>query len=47
MWRAQFAFDVAAVLGLGVSVQAQPHQFGDAVLGVEDGAAARFRWGVR
>ena len=36
---AQFAFDVAAVVGVGVTVQAQPHQFGDAVLGVEHGAA--------
>ncbi len=40
---AQFAFDVAAVLGPGMPVQAQPHQFGNAVLGVEDGAAAGFR----
>ena len=36
---AQFEFDVAAVVGMGVAVQAQPHQLGDAVLGVEHGAA--------
>ena len=36
---AQFGFDVAAVVGVRVPVQAQPHQLGDAVLGVEDGAA--------
>ena len=43
---AQFAFDVTAVSGLGVAVQAQPHQLGDPVLGVEHGAAPSFR-GVR
>ena len=43
---AQFAFDVASVFGVGVAMHAQPHQLGDAVLGVEDGAAPRFG-GVR
>ena len=37
---AQLAVDVAAVLGLALPVQAQPHQFGDAVLCVEHRAAA-------
>ena len=40
MWRRSSRFDVAAVLGLAVAVQAQPHQLGDAVLGVEHRAAA-------
>ncbi len=39
MWRRSSRLDVAAVLGLAVPVQAQPHQFGDAVLGVEHRAA--------
>ena len=39
---AQFGFDVAAVVGVRMAMQAQPHQLGDAVLGVEDGAATGF-----
>jgi hypothetical protein len=38
---AQLDADVAAVLGLAVPVQAQPHQFGDPVLGVEYRAPTR------
>ena len=34
---AQFPFDLPAVLGLVLAVQAQPHQPGDVVLRVEDG----------
>ena len=37
---AKFGVDEATVLGLIVSVQSQPHQAGDAVLGVEHGTAA-------
>ena len=36
---AQLALDVAAVLGVGQPAQPHPHQFGDAVLGVEHRAA--------
>ena len=39
--QAQFVLDVAAVGGLCLAVQAQPHQLGDPVLGIEDRAAAR------
>ena len=39
---AQFGFDVAAILRVRVAMQAQPHQLGDAVLGVEDRAATSF-----
>ena len=39
---AQFGLDVAAIGGVRVAVQAQPHQLGDAVLGVEDRAATGF-----
>ena len=35
---AQFQFDVAAVVGLGMPLRVQPHQLGDPVLGDEDGA---------
>ena len=37
---AELVVDGAAVVDLGATVQAQPHQPGDAVLGVENGAAA-------
>ena len=42
MWRRSSRFDVAAVFGSGVAVHAQPHQLGDAMLGVEHRAAAGF-----
>ena len=40
---AQFQLDVAAVVGFGAPVRAQPHQLGDPVLGVEHRSSTGFR----